>query len=164
MGKVKLTREQAEAIGDVITYGTKEEAVESHIEKGWSFKEYLCLNALSTDEFIRALYIGYEVEETFEVGDWVKDTSTNAVIKINDRQHRNNLIDSRHTTSRHATPEENAKEKQRKWWAKHGRGVKELKKGDITKNANGKMIEINHAEQLPDRFKIVCFVEDRKDV
>src|SRR5699024_1047502 len=112
----------------------------SHIEKGWSFKEYLCLNALSTDEFIRALYIGYEVEETYEVGDWVyveapKEGLPNVYQVMNADKYSVNLDrlygNFKNSKLRHATPEEIAEEKQRRWWAKHGRNVWELREGDL---------------------------------
>lgn len=185
--KVKLTRKQAEAIE--AKKGNGSAAVAKHLE-GWTWKENKCLNDLSMERFVKALYIGYEIEETFEVGDWVKDTSTNAVIKINDRQHRNNLIDPRHTTIRHATPEEIAEEKQRRWWAKHGRGVWELREGDclisrhdrhtcqvkfveasdkvgvlLVDGIQDEFYEGEHdLEIMKDRYVVFCFAEDRKDI
>src|SRR5699024_10096032 len=127
--KVKITREQAKVIESKMAF--RHMSIKYHVMNNWDTDYERCLNNLTLDELIRAFYIGYEVEPIFEVGDWVKDTSTNAVIKINDRQHRNNLIDPRHTTIRHATPEEIAEEKQRRWWAKHGRKVWELREGDL---------------------------------
>src|SRR5699024_5711592 len=135
---------------------------------------------LTLDELIIAFYIGYEVEPIFEVGDWVKDTSTNAVIKINDRQHRNNLIDPRHTTIRHATPEEIAEEKQRRWWAKHGRDVWELRENDLLyyDDEFKEVEEISEIgaimlsserfylplETIKRKYSVACFEDDRKDI
>ena len=144
-------------------------------------KPYATLNELPFEQFIVAVLGDYEVEPIFEVGDWVKDTSTNAVIKINDRQHRNNLIDPRHTTIRHATPEEIAEEKQRRWWAKHGREVWELRDGDLLRSTDTKKTyELNNqtsygawfegltsgiAHRVVKRnYKVICFAEDRKDI
>lgn len=182
MEKVKLTREQAEAIEKKKSTGSA--AVAKHLE-GWTWKENKCLNDLSMEQFVKALYIGYEVEETFKVGDWVKDTSTNAVIKIKDRQHRNNINDPRYSTVRHATPEEIAEEKQRRWWAKHGREVWELRKGDVIKKLcspfefeaweitdiddhyiyakDSRMIHPK-TTKMDANYKVICFAEDRKDV
>src|SRR5699024_3599598 len=155
-------------------------SIKYHVMNNWDTDYERCLNNLTLDELIRAFYIGYEVEPIFEVGDWVKDTSTNAVIKINDRQHRNNLIDSRHTTIRHATPEEIAEEKQRRWWAKHGREVWELRRNDLVCDKDGFSYTINlikkdyvefvefgkrkKVKEIKESFKVICFVEDRKDV
>lgn len=178
MEKVKLTKEQAEAI-ETKKGTTESAAIAKHLE-GWTWPENKCLNDLSMEQFVKALYIGYEIEETFEVGDWVKDTSTNAVIKINDRKHRNNLIDPRHTTIRHATPEEIAEEKQRRWWAKHGREVWELRENDLVSDKDGCSYTINlikkdyvefvefgmrkKVKEIKESFKVICFAEDRKDV
>src|SRR5699024_2290283 len=175
--KVILTKEQAEAIETKKSTGSA--AVAKHLE-GWTWKENKCLNDLSMEQFVKALYIGYEVEETFKVGDWVKDTSTNAVIKIKDRQHRNNINDPRYSTVRHATPEEIAKEKQRRWWAKHGRDVGELKENDLLyyddefKEVEG-VSEIGAImlsserfylplETIKSKYSVACFAEDRKDI
>ena len=179
--KVKLTRNQVEALRNAVGRYGEDLTVIRHAERYFHKEDEQVLTELTTAEVAKALYIGYEVEETFEVGDWVKDTSTNAVIKINDRQHRNNLIDPRHTTIRHATPEEIAKEKQRRWWAKHGRDVWELRDGDLLRsNDTKKTYELNNqtsygawfegltsgiAHRVVKRnYKIVCFAEDRKDI
>src|SRR5699024_1357843 len=127
--KVKITREQAKVIESKMAF--RHMSIKYHVMNNWDTDYEPCLNNLTLDELIRAFYIVYEVEPIFEVGDWVKDTSTNAVIKINDSQHRHNLIVPRHTPIRHATPEEIAEEKQRRWWAKHGREVWELSEGAL---------------------------------
>src|SRR5699024_6673411 len=149
-----------------------------HINHKW--KENRCLNDLSILDMARALYEGYEVEETFKVGDWVKDTSTNAVIKIKDRQHRNNINDPRYSTVRHATPEEIAEEKQRRWWAKHGREVWELRENDIlyyddefkeveeVAGIGAIMLSSERVylpiETIKNKYSVACFADDRKDV
>src|SRR5699024_844646 len=110
--KVILTKEQAEAIETKKSTGSA--AVAKHLE-GWTWKENKCLNDLSMEQFVKALYIGYEVEETFKVGDWVyvevpKEELPNVykIMRVDnysvnlDRfygNHKKNAI-------RHATPEE----------------------------------------------------------
>lgn len=185
MEKVKLTREQAEEI-EIRNKGfAKEETIKNHIF-GWSYIE--CLNELTLDEMIRALYIGYEIEETFKVGDWVFDRES--VYKIISKHHADDLNKGMYLKARHATPEEIEEEKQCRWWAKHGRKVWELRQSDVLVNkSNGKdwiviseinkvsdcknyrvfpfltgEFEIMHLETIKRHFQIVCFAEDRKDV
>src|SRR5699024_5125782 len=86
--------------------------------------------------------------------------------------------------TRHATPDEIAKEKQRRWWAKHGRDVWELKNGDLLNTGNGILVydstylgeykfkrtdsgrlvasaNISYAQR---NYQLACFAEDRKDL
>ncbi|TYR75547.1 hypothetical protein FZC79_10270 [Rossellomorea vietnamensis] len=62
MRKVKLTQAQADAIEKIIDRN-KAEMVTCHIEdpSGWFYEE---LKTMGVDTFIRAMYIGYEVEKT----------------------------------------------------------------------------------------------------
>lgn len=76
-------------------------------------------------------------------------------------------------------------EKESKWWEKHGREPWELKIGDVLHDEKEgytgtveKIIAFNtddevicftdgkreYAKNVPEQFKVVCFVEDRKDV
>ena len=63
MEKAKINQEQAEAINsckkDDMDRG---EAIRHHINT-WCAPPNRCLNELSLDELVRALYVGYEVEE-----------------------------------------------------------------------------------------------------
>src|SRR5699024_6388569 len=84
------------------------------------------------------------------------------------------------TRLRHATPEEIAEEKQRRWWAKHGRDVFEFKTGDLIDHdhyvvevmevrSDMLRVEMNAAvgtitKENYDQIKVICFAEDRKDV
>src|SRR5699024_8613457 len=85
------------------------------------------------------------------------------------------------TSLRNATQEEIAEEKQRRWWAKHGRDVWELKEDDIL-NVNGAIRTVYHVDENKVYFYevseiytldimkgsgttiVVCFAEDRKDL
>jgi len=86
MGKIIVTQEQAEAINsckkDDMDRG---EAIRHHINT-WCAPPNRCLNELSLDELVRALYVGYEVEEKFEVGDKVfyrtMDTGMHTIIDM----------------------------------------------------------------------------------
>src|SRR5699024_6893869 len=121
-----------------------------------------------------------ELEEEFEVGDWIYSKQVEKFIKIEDEGQLEgyNKFPSYY---RSATPEEIAEEKQRRWWAKHGREVKELKKGDVLIDAhndvyvvskNMTLIELGIIQSFLisyDRigkgdYEVLCFVEDRKDI
>ena len=41
-----------------------------------------CLQSLSLDQLARAIYVGYEVEEHFKVGDWVVNTCHNSIFQL----------------------------------------------------------------------------------
>ncbi len=167
--KVKITREQAKVIESKMAF--RHMSIKYHVMNNWDTDYERCLNNLTLDELIRAFYIGYEVEPKIKVGDFVEIEmfGTRKVFEVTGVKGNAIAINggteyNEYYVSRILTDEEKRKEKQHRWWAKHGREVKEVKKGDIVKTVNGKMIEINHAEQLPNRFKVACFAEDRKDV
>lgn len=185
MEKVKLTKEQAEAIKRITT---KSVAVGIHIETGWKTGRNLCLNELTTDELIKALYIGYEVEPEIKVGDFV-DIGLFGISKIaevtgvkgdtiaingSDEYHEFKI-------NRVLTDEEKQEEKQRRWWAKHDRKAWELKQKDILVKNNCESI-VDHVGKekvvlIKNGFKVVVkmfnikkhyrvryFAEDRKDI
>src|SRR5699024_2274293 len=138
--KVKLTREQAEAIKSIrgdINGGFTPGNIRTQLKKQWMSRPYATLNELPFEQFIVAVLGDYEVEETFEVGDWVHNNVTGRVAKIDDRGYDEEVawVDDDKvncfTQFRHATPEEIAEEKQRRWWAKHGRDVWELRENDL---------------------------------
>ena len=65
MEKVKLTKEQANALEILVNCHDKEICVIGRVD-GIVHSEYKILNELTLDTFIKALYIGYEVELTPE--------------------------------------------------------------------------------------------------
>ena len=102
------------------------------------------MNGLTYDDFIKAVKDGYEVELEFKVGEWVtdRDESSNVTGRITRVDTVNKLVwgyFSYHDKEtnfdfweiRHATPSEIAKEKERRFFAEHGREPWELKKNDI---------------------------------
>lgn len=193
MGKVKLTQEKADVLEGVITrVGSNELIVGMHAGKEvpWGQGEYV-MNDFSLDTLIRALYIGYEVEPEFNVDDWVKSKHGKGIGVIKEINRMGYYTDfgliADHDDIRHATLEEIAKEKERKWWAKHGRSVWELKIDDIlVKKDTHDLLRVRNVgckeygvvgldnrnkvygqiywEEIMQRFKVVCFAEDRKDV
>lgn len=139
--KVKVTAEQAKILENICGAVGKESMIKKKVLKDpWRLRKNLFLNDLSLDEFIRALYIGYEVEPQYKVGDWVACEYEDGVWiaqieKIEgekvfarwefDRLDWNYIYDIRH-----ATPEEIKAEKERRVWAGIGREVGELRIGD----------------------------------
>ena len=198
--KVVLTREQAEAIERGIKIYGKSRIMNDHEADGW-VGNLVNLNGITKDEMARALYIGYEVEETFKVDDWVTSVSgaTCQITKIRGEEvwgqwNRLTVTENyiKKVNVRHATPEEISKEKQRRWWARHGREVWELKVNDeIRHKESDRRFDIVHIFDNGDinmertstndykqkevvtvkrsyisnyYYEVVCFAEDRKDV
>jgi|SRR5699024_336258 len=198
MEKVKLTQEQAEAIEERLKFSHKKhEIVRCTATKGWVGDTPM--KDIPLDKIIRALYIGYEVEPEFAVGDWVISKKDKIGIPGQitefeyDKYWEDNFADyginsmyrARLSNLRHATPEEIAKEKRRAWWAKHGREVWELKRGDVIEKlctpidfeaweitgtdehyiyAKGYNKINPKTTQMGANYKVVCFAEDRKDI
>lgn len=174
MSKVKITQEQANEIEIRKQIFSNESTIKKHLE-GWECIRIL--NLLTLDELIRALYIGYEIEEEFKSGDWVHVSfksgskiakilnSYHGVIQFYDNENLPNIkIDNQ---TRHATPEEIAEEKQRRLWHENGREVGEFKKNDIifNKNLGGLDVMTGFADvKYTDEYEIVCFSHDRKDL
>src|SRR5699024_8891965 len=91
-----------------------------------------------------------------------------------------NLRGEQGSRLRHATPEEIAKEKQRRWWAKHGREVWELRENDIlyyddefkeveeVSEIGAIMLSSERVytpiETIKNKYSVACFAEDRKDL
>jgi len=185
MGKVKLTKEQAEAIERITT---KSLAVGKHIETGWKTRRDLCLNELTTDELIKALYIGYEVEPEIKIGDFV-DIGLFGLCKIAEVTGvKGKLIAINGSEEYHEfkinrvlTDEEKQEEKERRWWADHGREVWELKQKDILVKGNCESI-VDHVGKdkvvliknglkvvvkmfnIKKHYRVRYLAEDRKDV
>lgn len=194
MEKAKLTKEQAEALDELFekTTWSKDEMIDLHAA-GTKWGPYRSLNELSVSELAKALYVGYEVEPEFEYNDWVYQEATNTIARIKGFNSEDNRVYIDHdevisvhtSTIRHATPAEIAEEKERRFFAKHGRKPWELKPGDVLHDekegytgtvekiialkTDNEIIcftdgEWEYANNVPEQFKVVCFVEDRKDV
>ena len=183
MEKVKLTQEQAEMIKKHREADNLEMLLRKHRMSG-------CLtyiDELTTQQVVDAYFDGYKVDPDFEVGDWVVyDNGVRCGYKTNqikDVDEQKAYFDEGRTMLltrlRHATPEEVAKEKQRRWWAMHGRDVYEFKSGDLIDHdhyvvevmevrSDMLRVEINTTvatitEEYYDLIKVICFAEDRKD-
>lgn len=69
MEKVKVSQAIANAIEDTRSNGFSDESIISAhaiMPNNWSLKENKALNGMSLDTLIRALYFGYEIEQTPE--------------------------------------------------------------------------------------------------
>src|SRR5699024_2497282 len=137
----------------------------------------------------KALYIGYEIKKGFEVGDWVYNEEFGLIGQItkiegvriwahwNDDDKEKIIFNE---NLRHATPQEITEEKQCRWWAKHGREVWELRKGDVLKSENTRLIYgiadvkdssilfVNESKfktknMIKRFYKVLCFAEQRLD-
>lgn len=202
MKKAKVTQEQAEAIeiikSDDKKYGCFEANLRVQVEKGWTGNIFECLNEIKTEDYVRALFVGYEVEPEYKVGDWViykRFNGENLIGRIERDVDSNELAIKLAISddpqlgiikfiTRHATTEEIATEKTRRWWSNNNRDVWELKRGDLIASQDkgvssirevkrafgeGGVITLpNHAvygrKELETFFKLVCFAEDRKDI
>src|SRR5690625_3185738 len=189
MEKVKLTQEQAGEIERIKNYFNRHEYITKFVEtNGVSDSEF------HIEELVRALYIGYEVEPEFKVGAWVsvswqsKKPTIHKDVKLvggNDLKIDGEQLNKHPSLDivRHATPKEIAKEKQRRWWAKHDRGLWELAPGDIvffpgriyrevTSSVNDcrrgeytfdDSFDVYKNELINGSYEVVCFAKDRKD-
>ena len=190
MEKLKITREQEKAIEWYRENFTNEGAIQDFIRD-----RHPALSEFTTEQFALLFLEWYEVEPEFKVGDWVIFTDEPEDEPIFGRINKNMIVewDDDVTNNydeiqklykeghlRHATPEEIAEEKERRWWAKHGRDVWELREHDILvfegdsynvdfiKEGTGRVIFKDalsrEFEEVKQRFRVACFAEDRKDV
>lgn len=191
MEKVKLTKEQANAIEWALQKENEyspDRLLRLRSSDNANFhNELYPLNDIDIAVLARALYIGYEVEPEFKVGDWIHDNITNRVAKIDERGYDGELAwvdDEFHnffTDFRHATPEEIQQEKERRWWAKHDREVWELRPGDVLvcddyPRTVNKVVDFEektvifsdkdweYYENVIEEYEVACFAEDRKDI
>ena len=191
MEKLKITREQEKAIEWYRENFTNEGAIQDFIRD-----RHPALSEFTTEQFALLFLEWYEVEPEFKVGDWVIFTDEPEDEPIFGRINKNMIVewDDDVTNNydeiqklykeghlRHATPEEIAEEKERRWWASHGRDVWELKTGDVLWDPVLKgAVVVDHIddmgqvhysngdhdqpEDLRGNYKVICFAEDRKDV
>lgn len=170
MEKVKLTSLQANEIEALMREpfnNTKDELLVGHTAHGGFSK----LKALGVDLplLAKALYIGYEVEPEFEVGEWAFNKQTNRFFEVAEGYEDKMNLDIIKKYLRHATPEEIAEEKKRRWWKSHNRNVWELKRKDVLYDKEiGQIVEVSEDSTMEkygrEIYKVICFSHDRKDV
>lgn len=180
MSKVKITQEQANWLEKLIAEKSngRTGVMNSHCDGGKWVDGAEPLNVLSADEMARALYIGYDIKPEFKCGDWVYwDDDTVGIYTPQPKGYE------KHIAVRHATPEEIAKEKERRWWSSNGREVWELKQGDVLMGIHRALYEVT-ADPKSHRYgvytgndthdftideckrgnwKVICFNENRLD-
>ncbi len=73
IGKVTLDRSQAKALDELLYIWTDEDIevtrstlVTEHVKGGWSDPELRAASDIPLDDFITALYVGYEIEKSPE--------------------------------------------------------------------------------------------------
>ncbi|MCG1029293.1 hypothetical protein J5S49_13430 [Virgibacillus halodenitrificans] len=173
MEKVKVTREQAKAIEDLISTGQRIATINRLLDGEVFFNEfYKSLRKMKPKNIIKSLIdeIGYEVEPEYKENDWVINTHNGVTFQLKNQTEVDNYFEgiSKLENIRHATPEEIKQEKERRWWSDHGRGVKEVKKGDIIYSYPTGITFVNNENSRHvtnfEGFRVVCFVENRLDV
>lgn len=191
--KVVLTREQADEVelqkkdfnefSDIITRRILTSDINNYYNSTF--------HSISVDELIRALYIGYEVERNFKVGDWVRinwSSSSPSIRKIIDIDmefgvitidgDQANINPSLQLLSL-ASPEEIEQEKERRWWGKYNRETREIREGDLLVDSQYNFDEVFQVdseevflakrgpvsiENIKENYLIACFDEDRRDI
>lgn len=180
MEKVKITVEQAEAIErqkEVIK--NEHEKLKSNHQCNLMKWQYTLLE-LSTKDYMEAFFGSYEVEPEYKIGDYLYNESSEIVFVLGEPEEKlaNTSRNKKHL--RHATPEEIATEKQRRWWKKYDREVWELCIGDVL-DRNGNLFQVIeefpsgdfllcddtqlNMRDLPNSdYTLVCFAQYRKDI
>ena len=104
MEKLKITREQEEALKDFKKYGT---GFKNFVERDFNYTNIFApLNDFTPEQFALLLCGWYEVEQPFKVGDWVFNPNHFSYAKI--KKIQKNVIDYRYTNENYdmeATPD-----------------------------------------------------------
>lgn len=144
MEKVKLTKAQVENIN---RWPNKEQLITAKAAGLLEHGQDEAVGELSMEKLVRALYIGFEVEEEYKVGDSIVKTNGTTfstfsrIAKVHQVFGKRVTIENGGSLSfkeiRHATPEEIKTEQERRVWKKIGREVNEIRPGDcIASNGN----------------------------
>ena len=151
--KVKITREIAEAIEKLRDYDVTDFGIIANIIKDidgpLELKKpietlrnftHRCEGS-NADKLLDALRIGHEVEEEFKEGDWVFCPTINHVARVIDPHSKGGISVAdrnyaRYIECRHATEQEIAQEKKRRFWSGIGREVDEYREGDVFRVIN----------------------------
>ena len=190
MSKVKLTQKQARM------FENHKDAVKELLEKRVCDNCPTSIDSLPIDDVVKAIVYGYEVEPEFKVGDFVvwhgsivnikhpqtndykDDGSCYFTLERSDGSTYGNIS---RDEIRHATPEEIAEEKERRWWRARNRDVWELRAQDILKQKSGnELAEVKKVhnsgyligkwtcyeskEYVKKHYTVVCLAENRLDV
>lgn len=150
MEKVKLSQEQAGAIKEKLKTHNKNDILRmranpfskmgAHINAG----NKIILD-MEIEKLAKALFIGYEIDQEFEVGDWVvreQETNNDFIGKITRIKKGTNYgtvysidrLNLKTNEIRHATNDEIKQEKERRWWNKHNRSAWDLNRFDVLIN------------------------------
>lgn len=181
MSKVKITKEQEGAIKEwTMSESAMGKCLKLH--STGELSESKCLYELSTIELAKAFIEGYEVTEEYKVGEWVKSLVNGSIGTVtqvgSDYLKYDNRYSNKLHAFRHATEEEVTQEKERRFFAKHGREPWELKQGDLLSRNNASytvwLVEADRVvfnefaiirtwEDVKENFRVSCFVEQRMD-
>ncbi len=179
--KVKVTQEQQHLIDQWMDnkVGLVNIFVDRNAHKG------SILYSFTLDQLIKSLYVGYEVEPEFEVGDFITHKLTGDIGKVTkisaNAVHADNTMGGAISGFRHSTESEIAQEIERIFWSKHGRDLKEYRIGDVVHDSNGDIgmvtgfkESVGYASLLVSvsgvgfcmrgELKLICPVEKRLDI
>lgn len=195
MEKVKITQEQADAIERLKEHHRGE--IERFKRNPNQFADWMLpVKDMQVDDIEKAYRGGYEIDPEFKINDWVVD-ETNGQIRVIAYFHsigKSMEVRFREggkawiNDTRHATPEEIATEKERRFFAKNGRKLWELQDHDLLmnefdelcevvdydfevrkyvikniKHSDGRVINQDDLDELR-KYRVRYFAEDRKDI
>lgn len=168
--KVKITHEQADAINWILSAQSIDELIVAHARSNGGYVgRAKALKGMSAIKLTKALRVGYEIERKYKTGEWVrywKNDCVTAIGKITYIDYEKGLVQFDNTTftkgihdvTGYATPEEIAKEKERRKWAEIGREVEEFKDSDIGIFRNGAaLMDINAIKAAHEYGDLVGF-------
>lgn len=167
--KVKVSHRQNIALDEMKNQNNDDWFINNHQSACGYDENWSSLEKLSVAELSRALYIGYEVEEEYKIGDWVFvdwNLSDGEVYEVIDIEKGCVRIDWKGNQwpsmdiVRHATEEEITQEKERRFWNSLGRDVWELKLGDILSRSHEDFAESITVKEIKDDINHIVFFEE----
>ena len=169
--KVKVTREQAEAIEFILSNDGSEDSIKENLIRKhakepnrWCGKARPILG-MPLLTLVDALRIGYDIEEEYKVGDWVvwETEHERYVLQIETINHRvmNRKVFNAEgfwmeCIKRHATPEEIKAEKERRVWAKIGREPMQFIIGDSLISIDGRVYPFDKESRISEIRRMIA--------
>jgi len=189
MERVKLTSAQAEVFEKAInSLGVQSLVYEAAVNERGFCGDLMVLNELEPQDIVNAVKYGYEIEDPFKVGDWVKYQTFGGVYVYGKIEKINEFgsAEAQWSDGRgggiplyglmRMTDEEIAAEKERRKWATIGREVGEYHAGDFVRHKRYgiDMVEFVDAPGVylkalrrycdKDEIELICPVEQRFDM
>lgn len=168
--KVKVTKEVAEAIEKIRNRGFTNYGIIGCLRDDLN-TDFVLSNEVKllketfrypkqVDTFVKAVVVGYEVEPEFKIDDWVvvENHGDEWIAKVAKVYCERSVyvdccpyVDNKNCYAfsklRHATKEEIAQEKKRRFWSGLGRYVEQYRDSDIILNPDGEIDEIRGVKE-----------------